>query len=111
MLPPKVITPNRGKLALALNNAYREAARKDHRLREGDLEVDENAKVSRDGEDDIGAYVQAWIFVRNEDAGIRVCVEEEGGCGLVAIDPSDSGDWYGDLCPSCADKKYSGEVK
>jgi len=110
MLPPKVITPNRGKLALALNNAYRAAAKAQWHD-EGSCEIDDKALVSRDGEDDIGAYVQAWVWVTNEDAGIRVCVEEEGGCGLVAIDPSDSGDWYCDLCPSCADKKYSGEVK
>jgi len=37
-------------------------------LREGDLEVDDNAVVSM-GEDD-GAYVMCWKWVSNEDAGI-----------------------------------------
>jgi hypothetical protein len=38
-------------------------------LREGDLEVDENAVVSM-SEDD-GAYVMCWKWVSNEDAGIE----------------------------------------
>ncbi len=43
-----------------------ELAKRDPRLREGDLELDENAKVSRPDdpkEDDGGAYVQVWMWV------------------------------------------------
>jgi hypothetical protein len=50
---------------------YRDAAKKLHH-REGELEIDDDAIVSK-GEDP-GAYVQAWIWVSNSDAG----VEEEG---------------------------------
>jgi hypothetical protein len=31
----------------------------------GEIEVDDNAKVSRGADD--GAYVQAWVWVGNED--------------------------------------------
>lgn len=41
---------------------YIEAARAQHE-REGTLEIDDNAKVSRG--DDNGAYVQAWVWVYN----------------------------------------------
>lgn len=36
---------------------------------EGELEVDEGAPVSM-GDDD-GAYVQGWIWVPNEEAGVE----------------------------------------
>ncbi len=36
---------------------------------EGDLEVDENAAVSRG--DDPGAYVQVWVWVSNADVRIN----------------------------------------
>ena len=41
--------------------AVLELARKDPRVREGDLEIDENAVVSWGS--DNGAYVQAWLWV------------------------------------------------
>jgi hypothetical protein len=87
-----------------LDNAYRAAAIRVH-YDEGTLEVDDEAPVSRDGEDDIGAYVQAWVWIGNDEAGIRVCEE----CKRVDVNPSDSGDWGWDsedreLCPGCADK-------
>lgn len=45
------------------------AAAHEHRLQqEGTLEVDPKAVVSR-GSDD-GAYVMAWLWISNEDAGI-----------------------------------------
>ena len=44
--------------------AYIAAARRKY-AREGEIEVDENAKVSRG--DDPGAYVQAWVWVPEEE--------------------------------------------
>ncbi len=43
----------------------RKLAKRDPRLREGDLELDDNAKVSRPDpkEDEGGAYVQVWMWV------------------------------------------------
>lgn len=38
-----------------------EFARKDHRIHEGELEIDGDAVVSHGG--DNGAYVQAWIWI------------------------------------------------
>lgn len=38
-----------------------EMARNDYRVRDGELEIDDNAVVSH-GEDN-GAYVQAWVWV------------------------------------------------
>jgi hypothetical protein len=35
---------------------------------EGKLEIDADAKVSRNEGGDDGAYVQAWVWVENEDA-------------------------------------------
>ena len=46
------------------NKEYREAARRRYG-RDGQCEIDENAKVSRG--DDPGAYVQAWVWVYNSD--------------------------------------------
>jgi len=42
------------------NKQYREAAKKQYQ-KEGMVEIDDNAKISR-GDDD-GAYVQAWVWV------------------------------------------------
>jgi hypothetical protein len=51
---------------------YREAAMHHRLLRDGELEVDDNAIVSDDQDDDesIGAYVEAWLWIDNEEAGI-----------------------------------------
>lgn len=50
---------------LSEEEAYRRAiialARKDHRVREGELEIDDDAVISLGF--DNGAYVQAWIWV------------------------------------------------
>lgn len=50
---------------------YRDAAK----VRDGELEVDEDAVVSVS--DDDGAYVMSWQWVSDEDAGIEREEEEE----------------------------------
>ena len=36
---------------------------------EGEIEVDDNAKLSRaEGNPDFGAFVQAWVWVSDEEA-------------------------------------------
>lgn len=44
---------------------YRQAARRRY-ARDGEIEIDENAKVSRGS--DPGAYVQAWVWVPDDEA-------------------------------------------
>lgn len=44
--------------------AYRRAARAEYH-REGEVEIDNNAVISRG--DDPGAYVQAWVWVSHEE--------------------------------------------
>ena len=46
------------------NTQYVDAARRLYH-RDGETEVDSEAKVSRGADD--GAYVQAWVWVGNED--------------------------------------------
>lgn len=46
------------------NQQYVDAARRLYH-RDGETEVDSEAKVSRGADD--GAYVQAWVWVGNED--------------------------------------------
>jgi hypothetical protein len=43
---------------------YREQAKLDYRIGEGDLEVDDEAVVS---ESEGGAYVQCWMWVEGEE--------------------------------------------
>ena len=79
-----------------LANAYRAAAKEKHR--EGELEIDDKATVGTSdfpGED--GAYVQAWLWVTDEDAGIHNCDD----CGEAYVEGDDS---YCGQCPDCADK-------
>jgi hypothetical protein len=47
---------------------YREAAKAGY-YDEGELEIDDGAMVSLGGDD--GAYVMAWRWVTNEEAGIK----------------------------------------
>lgn len=47
------------------NRQYREAAKAQHHV-EGEVEVDDRAKVSRSS--DGGAYIMAWVWVDNADA-------------------------------------------
>jgi hypothetical protein len=75
---PQNDNPHCGRKEAAMANKvsdarYREAA---HRLHhdEGSCEVDENAKISRG--DDPGAYVQAWVWVPNEDTKRKLTPEE-----------------------------------
>ena len=48
--------------------AYRRAARAEYE-REGEVEIDDNAVISRG--DDAGAYVQAWVWVSDEEARLH----------------------------------------
>lgn len=50
-----------------LTEADYRAAAKRLKEREGELEIDPGAKVSRaEGDDEQGAYVQAWVWVDRE---------------------------------------------
>jgi hypothetical protein len=52
----------------ASDEAYRTAARRQYQ-REGEIEVQDNAVISRSSDPgDPGAYVQAWVWVYEEDA-------------------------------------------
>jgi hypothetical protein len=53
---------------------YRDAANRRYG-RDGELEIDDGAIVSVG--DDPGAYVQAWVWVSNEEAGIKEDEEDE----------------------------------
>lgn len=53
------------------NAQYRDAAKRIHES-EGEIEIDDKAKVSRG--DDTGAYVQAWVWVPNDS--IRVSAKQ-----------------------------------
>ncbi len=70
--------------------AYIAAAREFHE-REGDLEFDDHVMVSM-GNDD-GAYVLAWKWVEDTDAG--VCSE----CKAPVCDPEDG------ECPECGEEE------
>lgn len=54
----------------------------------GEVEVDDNAEVSRGG--DAGAYVEAWVWVD----GCKLCKAPLADCGC---------NWNG-LCPGCTDR-------
>lgn len=85
-----------------LADIYRRAAKEQHH-RDGEIEVDDDAKVSLG--DDPGAYVQAWIWVEGKGPTLfdvatgaveRVCSR----CG-DKTDTEQSPD--GDQCPDCHD--------
>lgn len=48
---------------------YRDAAENLNFVRDGECEIDSNAVVSKGG--DPGAYVMAWVWVYDDDAGIE----------------------------------------
>ena len=75
-------------------NAFREAAKAE--CTEGELEVDDNAIVSFS--DDGGAYVAAWIWVNDMEAGI---------CSACGEANADNGEGWDGLCGNCADKADS----
>ncbi|MGV1754754.1 hypothetical protein [Agrobacterium sp. CG674] len=92
-----------------------------------EMEVDDDAVVSPGS--DAGAFVHAWIWVTNEQAGIFVCDEcdgeftldrrgspecdvcdecfakedDEDGCSECGESLDDAGDGWDGMCPSCAD--------
>jgi hypothetical protein len=102
---------------------YREAAR-EHWGDEGGCEIDDSAVVSHG--DDPGAYVMAWVWVTERQAGMFTCEEcsgvftldrEAGDCVCDECAPddentcrdcgeeyADGGDGYNGRCPDCADK-------
>ena len=78
--------------AAALETAYYDAAKNIH-SRDGECEIDSNATVSIS--EDGGAYVQAWVWVYDDDAGIcRECREPN----------ADNGDGFDGMCGDCADR-------
>ncbi len=51
------------------NKQYRAAAKLAHHV-DGEIEIDDKAKISKDPKnEDQGAYVQAWIWVSDEEIG------------------------------------------
>lgn len=65
----------------AKKDAYIAAAQQQYG-REGEIEVDESAYVSKG--DDPGAYVMAWVWVSDDDAGIGD--DEETGVSGSPVD-------------------------
>lgn len=54
------------------------AAQKQYARQEGEIEVDDNAKISRaPGNPDKGAYVEAWVWITDEDAEILSGARED----------------------------------
>ena len=74
-----------------IDAAYRKAAKAQYE-EEGEIEVDDNAIVSK-GDDD-GAYVASWLWVSKQEAGI--CTR----CDHVNV----NGEGSDELCGNCADK-------
>ena len=81
-----------GQISSLALKAYREAAI-DQYGNEGEVEIDDDAIVSL-GDDD-GAYVEAWVWVNKEEAGIcRECGEPN----------ANNGEGFDGLCGNCANK-------
>lgn len=59
-------------------------------VREGECEVDESTVVSASDE---GAYVMAWVWVSNENAGIAFCLGCDTQLGCPGDEPK--------ICKSC----------
>jgi hypothetical protein len=57
------------------HKAVLDLARKDPKVHEGELEIDDNAVVSYGG--DNGAYVQAWLWVDFADTSLDEKAEDE----------------------------------
>ncbi|MDE4297039.1 hypothetical protein PXK56_17780 [Phaeobacter gallaeciensis] len=74
--------------------AYHRAAKRRHES-EGEVEIDDGAQVNvfEDG----GAYVQAWVWVTDEDA----CI-----CPTCREELTDDGKGYDGECDSCADRSF-----
>jgi hypothetical protein len=82
-----------------IDAAYRNAVETDD-----ELEVDEDAIVSPGT--DPGAWVHAWVWVTNEQAGIEPEEDEddEDVCRTCGETYEDGGDGFDGKCPDCADK-------
>lgn len=89
------------KEAAGVAAIYRQAAKRKHH-REGEIEVDDGAKVSLG--DDAGAYVQAWIWVSESDAGIVTDEASEIICTTCADKTDTEKSPDGERCPDCYDK-------
>jgi hypothetical protein len=82
------------------------AAERYENFSDGDVDIDEDAVVSvGDG----GAYVMAWLWVRDENVMFDEPEEECRACGAVEGTPEwgTVGDGYDGLCATCADKENS----
>jgi len=78
--PPALAAPD------PIDEAYRKAAKKQYHD-EGRIEVDDGATVSKAQDVTVsgGAYVQAWVWVENDTAGICAkCGQPSDGCELCA---------------------------
>lgn len=82
--------------------AFRSAARRDHEV-EGELEFDDAPKVSI-GADGNGAYVAAWRWISNDEAGVP---DPDEACRTCGETYADGGDGFDGECPICADKSVS----
>lgn len=80
-------------------NPYRAAAQMQA---DDDLEVDDDAVVAPG--DDPGAWVHAWIWIRNDEAGIPDADDDDNKCRECGEEYADGGDGYNGRCPDCADK-------
>lgn len=88
------------KKAAGVAAIYRQAAKRKHH-REGEIEVDDGAKVSLG--DDAGAYVQAWIWVSESDAGIVTDEASEIICTTCGDKTDTEKSPDGERCPDCHD--------
>ena len=68
----------------SLNGPVEKAFRNAAEVREGDLEVDDEAVVSLGS--DPGAYVMSWQWVPNDDAGVKEASREKGSEELEESD-------------------------
>ncbi|QWY83077.1 hypothetical protein [Rhizobium phage RHph_X66] len=66
-----------------------------------DLEIDDDPRVSAGG--DPGAWVHAWVWVRDDEAGVPD-PDDEDKCRDCGEEYADGGDGYNGRCPDCADK-------
>ncbi|QNG62646.1 hypothetical protein B1VFA_014 [Rhizobium phage B1VFA] len=84
---------------VAPNDVLYISAARDHWASD-DLEIDDDPRVSAGG--DPGAWVHAWVWVRDDEAGIPD--EDENTCRECGEEYADGGDGYNGRCPDCADK-------
>ncbi len=97
----------------AIEQAFIDAAQ-DKYDREGEIEIDDEATVSIS--DDNGAYVQAWVFVRDTDTDLPCCEEcacrlEDGKCPECGEEADEEDEEAGgdDVCDLCMSSEVSVE--